>query len=152
MKIAGRFVFDGSRTEVWDLLMDPDVLRGAIPGVQEWREAGPDDYEATMKIGIAAVSGTYRGRVTAVDQIPPASYTLRVEGSGGPGFITAEGHVRLTEEPGPQTVMEYDGDAQVGGALAGIGQRMLPGVAKLLIGQGLKSMAKQLAERRAAGS
>ena len=76
--------------------MDPDVRRGAIPGIQEWREAGPDAYEAAMKIGIAAVSGTYRGRVTAVDQIPPARYTLRIEGSGGPGFITAEGHVRLT--------------------------------------------------------
>ncbi len=150
MKVEGRFVFDASRAEVWDLLMDPDVLRGAIPGVQEWRETGPDEYEATMKIGIAAVSGTYHGRVAAVDQVAPERYTLRVEGSGGPGFIKAEGHVRLTEEPGPRTVMEYDGDAQVGGTLAGIGQRMLPGVAKLIIGQGLKSMARQLATRRAA--
>ena len=65
---------------------------------------------------------------------PPLNYTLQVEGSGGPGFV--KGTAKITLEPsGDSTSVKVDGDGQVGGMLAGVGQRMLPGVAKMLMNQ-----------------
>jgi hypothetical protein len=87
-----------------------------------------------MKVGVAAIRGTYKGKVAIVDKEAPTSYTLQVEGSGGPGFV--KGEAKVTLEPGEDsTLVKVDGDGQVGGMLAGVGQRMLPGVAKMLMNQ-----------------
>jgi carbon monoxide dehydrogenase subunit G len=87
-----------------------------------------------MRVGVAAIKGTYKGKVAIVDKEPPTAYTLEVEGSGGPGFV--KGTARISLEPeGSGTRVKVEGDGQVGGMLAGVGQRMLPGVAKMLMNQ-----------------
>ena len=63
MKIEGEFKFDGSQQEVWDLLLDPEEIQRALPGVKEWKEVSPNEYEVTMKISIAAAT---RMKVAAV--------------------------------------------------------------------------------------
>jgi carbon monoxide dehydrogenase subunit G len=87
-----------------------------------------------MKVGVAAIRGTYKGKVAIVDKRPPTSYTLQIEGSGGPGFVKGSAKIALAPE-GEGTGVKVDGDGQVGGMLAGVGQRMLPGVAKMLMNQ-----------------
>jgi carbon monoxide dehydrogenase subunit G len=83
---------------------------------------------------VAAIKGTYKGKVAIVEKDPPNSYTLQVEGSGGPGFV--KGSAKIVLEPdGDATRVRVEGDGQVGGMLAGVGQRMLPGVAKMLMNQ-----------------
>ena len=134
MKVEGAYTFPGQPQQVWDLLLDPESLRQCIPGVETLTETGPDHWDAVMKVGVAAIKGTYKGKVAIVDKQPPLNYTLQVEGSGGPGFV--KGTAKITLEPsGDSTSVKVDGDGQVGGMLAGVGQRMLPGVAKMLMNQ-----------------
>jgi carbon monoxide dehydrogenase subunit G len=134
MKVEGTYTFPGQPQQVWDLLLDPESLRTCIPGVESLTETSPDHWDAVMKVGVAAIRGTYKGKVAIVDKEAPTSYTLQVEGSGGPGFV--KGEARVTLEPGEDgTLVKVDGDGQVGGMLAGVGQRMLPGVAKMLMNQ-----------------
>lgn len=147
MKIQGEYTFNGTQQAVWHLLLDPQVLRKAVPGVQEWEEVGPNQYRATLKIGLAAVSGVYHGTVAAEDLQPIDHFTLAVQGSGPLGQIEGRGNVDLAGD-GEQTLMRYAGDVQVGGTIAGVAQRMLPGVSKFFIDQGLKSLARTLAERQ----
>lgn len=129
MKVNGSHVLHGSRQEVWDALQDPAVLVQTIPGCQAMTETGDDTYTATVHAGIASIKGTYDGQVSLADQDPPNSYTLRAKGSGGPGTIDATATVSLTEE-GDDTRVEYDAHAVIGGAIAGVGQRVVSGVAK----------------------
>jgi uncharacterized protein len=134
MKVEGAYTFPGQPQQVWDLLLDPESLRQCIPGVETLTETSPDHWDAVMKVGVAAIKGTYKGKVAIVDKEPPNGYTLQVEGSGGPGFV--KGSAKITLEPsGDATSVKVDGDGQVGGMLAGVGQRMLPGVAKMLMNQ-----------------
>ncbi len=149
MKVQGQYLFDGPRQAVWDMLLDPDVLQHAVPGVQEWQEIGPHEYRTTLKVGLAAVKGTYSGTVTQRDLQSPERFTIVVQGKGPLGQLTGQGEVNLAAQ-GEQTLMEYRGDLQVGGTLAGVGQRVLPGVSKYFIDQGLKSLARTLATRQAA--
>ena len=115
-------------------MLDPDSLRQCIPGVETLTETGPDQWDAVMKVGVAAIKGTYKGKVGIVEKQPPTMYTLQVEGSGGPGFVKGTARITL-EGNGETTNVKVDGDGQVGGMLAGVGQRMLPGVAKMLMNQ-----------------
>ncbi len=134
MKVEGAYSFPGNPEKVWDLLLDPESLRSCIPGIETLTETGPDAWDAQLKVGVAAIRGTYKGKVAIIDKQQPEAYTLQIEGSGGPGFV--KGTARITLQPdGESTQVHVDGDGQVGGMLAGVGQRMLPGVAKMLMNQ-----------------
>ncbi|MBV9581281.1 MAG: carbon monoxide dehydrogenase subunit G, partial [Chloroflexi bacterium] len=120
MKLEGAYTFPGQPQQVWDLLLDPESLRTCIPGVESLTETSPDHWDAVMKVGVAAIRGTYKGKVAIVDKAAPESYTLQVEGSGGPGFV--KGEAKVTLEAAEQGVLvKVDGDGQVGGMLAGVG-------------------------------
>jgi uncharacterized protein len=134
MKVEGVYTFPGPPQQVWELMLDPASLRDCIPGVESLTETSPDHYDAVMKVGVAAIKGTYKGKVAIVDKQPLSNYTLQVEGSGGPGFVKGSAKIAL-EQSGDATNVKVDGDGQVGGMLAGVGQRMLPGVAKMLMNQ-----------------
>jgi carbon monoxide dehydrogenase subunit G len=86
-------------------------------------------------VGVAAVKGTYQGKVAISDKEPPHRYRMTVEGTGGPGFVRGEALIELAPADGGKTLVNVRGDGQVGGPVAGVGQRMLGGVAKMLMTQ-----------------
>lgn len=139
MKIEGSYDFKAPRERVWEVLMDPKVLSQCMPGCESLREIGPDQYEATMKVGVASVKGTYKGKVSIKDKRPPTHYILSGEGSGGPGFMQGDVVIDLEESDGG-TVLKYSTDAKIGGLIAGLGQRMLGGVAKMMVDQFFKKV------------
>jgi carbon monoxide dehydrogenase subunit G len=55
-----------------------------------------------------------------------------MEGSGPAGFVNGTASVTLTEA-GDKTSVQVDGDAQVGGTVARVGQRLIGSVAKTLM-------------------
>jgi hypothetical protein len=134
MKIEGSHDVPAPRQEVWEAFLDPERLRQAIPGCEKLEAQGPDEFKATMKIGIAAVKGTFEGKVRIGEKDPPNSYRMAVEGSGGPGFVRGDTLISLTDIP-EGTRVSYTADVQVGGLIAGVGQRMLGGVSKMLADQ-----------------
>jgi hypothetical protein len=150
MKVEGVYSFPAPAEKVWDLLLDPESLRSCIPGVETLTETSEDHFDAVMKVGVAAIKGTYKGKVGIIEKEPPSNYTLQIEGSGGPGFV--KGTAKIILEPnGEGTTVKVDGDGQVGGMLAGVGQRMLPGVAKMLMNQFFECLIARLgAEQTAA--
>jgi uncharacterized protein len=134
MKVEGAYTFPGPQQKVWDLLLDPESLRTCIPGAESLTETSPDHWDVLMKVGVAAIKGTYKGKVAIVEKEEPTAYTLQIEGSGGPGFVKGTARISLAPD-GEGTHVKVEGDGQVGGMLAGVGQRMLPGVAKMLMNQ-----------------
>ncbi|HEX9444449.1 MAG TPA: carbon monoxide dehydrogenase subunit G [Candidatus Binatia bacterium] len=139
MKIEGSYAFKAPRERVWQVLVDPKVMARCMPGCDGLKEVGPDEYEAVMKVGVASVKGTYKGKVSIKDKRPPEHYVLSGEGSGGPGFMKGDVVIDL-EERGGETVLKYSTDAKVGGLIAGMGQRMIGGVAKMIVEQFFKKV------------
>jgi carbon monoxide dehydrogenase subunit G len=147
VRIAGNYTFDAPREEVWSALNDPEVLARTIPGCQRLDQVGENEYESTLKVGLQAVRGTYNGRVKIDNLVPPESYEIHVDGKGSNGFLKGNGGIKLRED-GDKTILDYGGEAQVGGTIASVGQRLLDGAAKTLINQSLKALAQQIEERR----
>ena len=143
MKIEGAHEISAPRQRVWEAFLDPELLRQAIPGCEKLEAVGPDEYRATMKVGVAAVKGTFEGKVRLTDKQPPDTYKMGVEGSGGPGFVRGEAAITLTDS-GDGTRVAYSADVQVGGLIAGVGQRMLGGVSKMMADQFFNRMTELL--------
>ena len=143
MKIEGSHDILAPRQKVWDAFFDPERLRQAMPGCEKLEAIGSDEFRATMKIGVAAVKGTFEGKVRLSDKRPLDSYRMAVEGSGGPGFIRGETVITLSDIDGG-TRVSYNADVQVGGLIAGVGQRMLGGVSKMMADQFFNRMSELL--------
>jgi carbon monoxide dehydrogenase subunit G len=147
MKLEGEYTFDGPREEVWEILRDPEVLAKALPGTQSLDKVAENEYTGQMHVRIGPVSGVFSGKLVVSDEVPPESYTLTVEGRGAPGFGKGTGHVQLSEVEDGKTLLQYEGDMQVGGRIAGVGQRLIDTASRSLIGQGLESLNNALQAR-----
>ena len=150
MKLVGEYTFDGPREEVWKLVRDPDVLSTALPGTQSLEQVGENEYQGEMNVRIGPVGGVFMGRLTVSDEVPPESLTMTVEGKGKPGFLNGSGHVQLVAQEAGRTLMKYDGEVQVGGRLASVGQRLLDTASKSIISQALDTLNQALKARLAA--
>jgi carbon monoxide dehydrogenase subunit G len=151
MKIEGSYTIPAPREIVWQQLMDPEVLARAMPGCEKLERTPDGSFQAGLKIGIAAVKGTYRGRVEILDAVPPERYRMKVEGQGTGGFVKGEATLTLTDGT-QQTIINYAGEAQVGGLVASIGQRLMQGAARQIINQFFESFAKQVRQRSSQSS
>jgi hypothetical protein len=94
---------------------------------------------------VASVRGTYAGDVRLTDQRPPHGFVLRASGSGAPGTVSADVTVELAPGDDGTTLVAYDADATVGGTIAGVGQRLLSGVAKRTAGEFFTNVDEVLA-------
>jgi carbon monoxide dehydrogenase subunit G len=114
-------------------MQDPEILARAMPGCDALERIGENEYRMKMKMVLASISGAFEGKVRIADQNPPSSFRLIVEGSGRPGFMKGDGLLKLAPTANGGTEVSYDGDVQVGGTIAAVGQRLLDGTAKILI-------------------
>jgi carbon monoxide dehydrogenase subunit G len=151
LKIAGEYELDGPRPLVWETLLDPQVLAGVLPGCEKLDLVGQDEYEGALNIKIGPVQGKFLGRVKLENLHPPDSYTMQVDGRGAPGFVKATGNLALTDA-GAVTRVSYDGDAQVGGRLASVGQRLIESSAKAIIRQSLDGLNEAVRTRVASAA
>ena len=131
MDISGTYTFNAPPQRVWDLLMDPAVIAGCIPGCEKLEPAGDDTYRARLTVALAAITGSYDGTVTISDKVEPSSYLLTVEGQGKPGFVKGNAQIALRAD-GDNTIVEVGGTVQTGGAIARLGQRLIGGVSKMM--------------------
>ncbi|HUA18701.1 MAG TPA: carbon monoxide dehydrogenase subunit G [Bryobacteraceae bacterium] len=132
MKISGSYTIPAARERAYQLLQDPAVLAKCMPGTDHLDKVGDNEYEMKMKMAIASIGGLFTGKVRIADPNPPENFKLIVEGSGKIGFVKGEGLLTLSPQ-GDSTDVRYDGDVQVGGTIAGVGQRLLDTTAKLII-------------------
>ena len=115
---------------VWAALLDPDVLKAAVPGCEELSGTVADGYEAAVVQKVGPVKARFAGIVTFADIVEGRSLTLHGEGKGGAaGFAKGTAHVALEPE-GEGTKLSYDVEARVGGKLAQLGSRIIDGFAR----------------------
>ncbi|MFI5955434.1 carbon monoxide dehydrogenase subunit G [Cryptosporangium sp. NPDC051539] len=135
MKVNGKATLNAPVERVYAALNDPSVLVRTIPGCQQLEQVGDDAYRMTVTAGVASIKGSYVGDVRLTDQQQPTSFVLRAKGSGAPGTVSADVLVTLEGGADGTTLLSYAADAVVGGAVGGVGQRVLSGVAKKTAGE-----------------
>lgn len=149
MKISGSHSVPANRERTYQLLQDPAVLAKCMPGTDHLDKVGNDEYEMKMKMAIASIGGLFNGKVRLADQNPPDSFRLIVEGTGKIGFVKGEGLLNLSSSPDPskiETEVKFEGDVQVGGTIASVGQRLLDTTSKMIIKKFFEKLAEAAVE------
>lgn len=136
MKVEGTYTFEAPQQTVWESLQNPTVLTSVLPGCDRLEEVGENQFEGVLDIRVGPVQGKFKGKIEMIDLVPPQSFSLKVNGQGTTGFVNATAKVEL-EPAGESTIIHYDSDAQVGGRIAGVGQRLLDSSAKSIVQQSL---------------
>jgi carbon monoxide dehydrogenase subunit G len=149
MRLEGTHLFAAPRPAVWDALMDPSVLAGALPGGEQMEQVGENQYRAVMNVKVGPVQGRFEGKILLEDIVAPERYTMKVDGQGAPGFVAGEGQLELVDADGGGTLLRYSGDVTVGGRIAGVGQRLIESTAKSLTRQGLTVLDQSIQARLA---
>lgn len=147
MEISGSYSFAAPPARVWELLMDPAVISSCIPGCERFEPDGDDRYAVTLTVGLAAITGTYNGTVILAEKIPNTSYRLVVEGQGRPGFVKGSSAIALRDDDG-KTKVDVTGTVQTGGPIARVGQRLIGGVAKMMMDRFFACLQAKLASPR----
>ena len=131
MKLNGERTLPGPPDQIWKMLLDPDVLVSAIPGCEKLEKVGEDHYEGVIMAKVGSVQSQYKTTFKIADKNPPHSYRLNVKGQGSAGFVQADVKMELAPAEGG-TRMHYSGDANVGGRIAQVGQRMVNATAETM--------------------
>src|ERR1700760_4128572 len=130
MTMTGEVQLAASRKVVWAKLNDPEVLKACIPGCEELNMTSETEFQAVATQKIGPVSARFKGKVHLTDLDPPNGYKISGEGEGGvAGFAKGGAVVALSDKDGG-TLLTYNVDAQIGGKLAQLGQRLVAGAAK----------------------
>jgi len=151
---------DGSETlalpreRVWALLNDPETLGAAIPGCHGLeREDGEEHrYRTAIAVAIGAVKGVYEGTVLYADIEEPERCTIKVSGRGDKGTIDGQGEIELRPAGDESTEVAYRGEFKITGPVAGVGQRLAPGVSRKMIVETLRNLESRGAPSESAGA
>jgi carbon monoxide dehydrogenase subunit G len=151
MKLQGEHTFDAPRELVWRALLDPAVLARVLPGTERLEQVAENEFRGAMNVQVGPVKGQFQGTLVLTNLVVAESYHMKLDGNGPNGFMNGEGEIRLADAPGG-TALRYDLDAQVGGRVAGVGQRLLESSARAITKQGLEGLARELQAMKAAAA
>jgi hypothetical protein len=130
MTMTGEVQLPASRDVVWAKLNDPEVLKACVPGCEQLDKVSDSEFLAIASIKIGPVKARWKGKVRLSDLDPPNGYKISGEGEGGvAGFAKGNAVVGLSDKDGG-TLLSYNVDAQIGGKLAQLGQRLINSAAK----------------------
>jgi carbon monoxide dehydrogenase subunit G len=134
LKLEGSYTIAAPRERVYERLRDPAMLKQCIPNCQSLDLQPDGRYLAKIQAGIGAVRGTFTGYVQITDEAAPTTYRLLIDGSGTPGFVKGDAVVTLSVVD-EGTHVDVAGDGQVGGMIAGVGQRVLIPAGRMMMNQ-----------------
>lgn len=149
MKINGSYTFPAAAEEVWDLLLDPNVLMQVIPGLESVDVQPDGNILATATVGVGPVKGKFSGKLQLLDQQKPRHVRIVGDGKGGPGFMKGVCVLDAVDQDG-STVVNYQADVQLGGTLASVGQRLVDVATNSVMQQGFARFNRVLTGRQAA--
>ena len=143
IKITGQAFLESTREQVWPRIFNPRSLMSLIPGCEDLEQLAPDEYKGKIRIGVASISGSYDVVVKVVEVNPPhrCSFTGEVTGPTG----TVKGGATFTlQEVNTKSLIEYEANALITGALAKVNPRFVEEIVKNLIKSGMARLNKQL--------
>ena len=129
MKLSGSYQINLSKEKVWEALNDPEILKQAIPGCEEFTKNSDTEFTATATNKIGPFNASFTGDIELTDLDPPNSYKITGSGNSPVGFASGEATVKL-EDNEKGTNLIYEVHANVGGKIAQVGSRLIDMTAK----------------------
>ncbi len=151
MEITGSQKLKAPRQQVFNALLNPEVLKNSIPGCDsaEFVDfAGSRQLKMTVSPSIPGLSGPYTIFLQTGEVIPPSRVVLIAAPSSSIGSVKAACTADLVED-GDGTTLNYNAQATMDGKIAATPEFVLKGAVKLALDQFFKNFEKQVSSIRA---
>lgn len=149
MKFSGEQVFNESRQQLWNHLMDPEVLAKITPGgTSELETLGEDRYKTITNIKLGPVKGSFKGKLSLINKNEPESFDIEMEQLSKIGNAAADMKLTLKEVSEEQTKLSFVADARLSGVIARMGQRVMSGVAQKITRDIFGSIEKHIEDQQ----
>lgn len=153
MKMTGEYILRAERQIVWEALNDSAILEASIPGCEEFEKVSNTEFQAVARVKVGPVTARFRGNVSLSNIDAPNSYRIYGQGQGGvAGFAKGGAVVKLSDSMDGGTILTYEVDAQIGGKIAQVGQRLINGAAKRTADEFFNNFRRQLDPSLTAGA
>ena len=130
MKLSGSYQIKLEKQKVWEALNNPEILKKAIPGCEEFIKKSDTEFTATAKNKIGPFNASFTGDIELKDIDAPNSYKISGSGNSPVGFASGEADVKLEDINNGETNLIYTVEANVGGKIAQVGSRLIDMTAK----------------------
>ena len=118
MKVNGTRKFSNvSSQQVFQAILDPEVLKSTIPGCNLVEYLDPNHIEANITPPLPGLNRPYNAVIRIVKRQDPSHLVLRVQHKGKGGSIKAEAQISLAEEA-DGTLLSYDANADLNGPIS----------------------------------
>jgi uncharacterized protein len=145
MTMTGQVQLAAPRQAVWEKLNDPDVLKTCLSGCESFERVGDNEFQVAVTAKVGPVKAKFKGKLRLTDLDPPNGYKISGEGEGGvAGFAKGGAGVALADKD-DGTLLTYDVEAQIGGKIAQLGQRLVVGAAKKVADEFFAKFAQSVA-------
>lgn len=146
MNVKGKHTFKVSKQQLWEYLMDPEVLAKITPGVSKLQLIDTDSYQTVSEIKIGPVKGSFKGKLKVVEKDEPSSFAIEMEQLSKIGNAHARVEMNLADVDSTNAELSFDGKAKLSGVIARTGQRVLSGVANTITREVFSSLEKHIEE------
>jgi uncharacterized protein len=146
MTLTGQHTVNASAQQIWDMMMDPDILARITPGITKLERIDEENYKAIAEVKIGPVGGAFTGTVKVTDRNEPTSFTLIVQQNSKIGNANAKMKMNFQTLSPTQTEVSFSGDVQLSGTLAVMGGRVITPVANMLSKQFFVELEKEVAK------
>ena len=130
MKLSGSYQIKLEKQKVWEALNNPEILKKAIPGCEEFIKKSDTEFTATAKNKIGPFNASFTGDIELKNIDAPNSYKIIGSGNSPVGFASGEADVKLEDINNGETNLTYTVEANVGGKIAQVGSRLIDMTAK----------------------
>ena len=94
MKLTGSYQINLEKQKVWDALNNPEILKQAIPGCDEFKKNSETEFTAKATNKIGPFNASFTGDIELKDLDPPNSYKIIGSGNSPVGFASGEAEVK----------------------------------------------------------
>jgi carbon monoxide dehydrogenase subunit G len=144
MQLAGKHIINAVPSKVWEMFMDTETLAKVVPGISRLEKTGDNSFKSIIEIKLGPVNGSFTGNLDIENVNEEKGFTLRVLQNSKIGNANAAIKIDLLPVDDKQTEVAFDGDVKLSGLIAGMGQRLMGGVANTLTKQFFANLEKEL--------
>ncbi len=143
MKLNGTHKFKAPSTQVFNAILNPEVLKACIPGCNSIEYLDTNHIQANLALPLPGLKGPYSLVINIANRQEPRYLELQLQRSGRGGSVNAISQISLTDEA-DGAALSYNANAELSGAAALANNPIGEGAAKNMLGTFFKNLDKTI--------
>jgi carbon monoxide dehydrogenase subunit G len=129
MEFKGEVPIKASREKVWAFLTDPHQVTECAPGLQSVEVIDERHFKCVVRAGVGMIKGNFNFDIEWIEMDEPSHAQMRANGKIPGSAVAMTSTMDLADDGADGTMMNWSSDVRVSGTIAGVGARLMSGVA-----------------------